>query len=277
VRTASVVGAIILLVVAVIGLRALFLRERAPQIVAQNPPVIEPSPIPNQSPVSTPSNQIVAEIADGDKKIAVDQQGKLSGLESIAPSDQQLIARALSTGRIETSRELSQLSQKSGSLMGEREGVAFALTQPVGVIVLTDRPPFRWHALEGATSYQVSMFDSSFNKIIASPPLSVTSWTPPQLERGKIYSWQVTAMKDGKEIKSPIPPAAEAKFKVLDRARVEEIDRAKRSNSHLVLGVLYARDGLTNEAEREFRELVKENPDSSVARNLLRSVQARKL
>ena len=187
-----------------------------------------------------------------------------------------MIARALTTGRVETSPELQQLSQKSGNLMGAGEGVAFALTQPVGRVLLSDQATFQWHELAGATGYVVSIFDSNFNKITSSPALRHPSWTSPQLVRGRTYSWQVTATKDGKEIVSPAPPAPTAKFKILERAKADELSRAKQTNSHLLLGVLYARDGLLNEAEREFRELARKNPDSSVARNLLRSVQTQR-
>jgi hypothetical protein len=43
--------------------------------------------------------------------------------------------------------------------------------------------------------------------------------------------------------------------------------------SHLALGLTYARFGLVNEAEAEFRKLLNENPDSAIAKRLLRTVQ----
>ncbi len=83
-------------------------------------------------------------------------------------------------------------------------------------------------------------------------------------------------MKEGQEITSPRPPAPQAKFRVLDLARANEISKARRAygSSHLVLGLLYAESGLLKEAEQELRALQKTNPDSELARNLLRQVQA---
>jgi hypothetical protein len=63
---------------------------------------------------------------------------------------------------------------------------------------------------------------------------------------------------------------------VLEQAKANELARAKRlfGTSHLTLGLLYADAGLLSEAEREFRLLRAANPNSELARNLLRQVQA---
>jgi hypothetical protein len=80
---------------------------------------------------------------------------------------------------------------------------------------------------------------------------------------------------DGNEVISPRPPAPQAKFRVLDQARANELAAAKRAyaNSHLTLGLLYAQAGLLSESEQELRLLLKENPNSEVARKLLSQVQ----
>jgi hypothetical protein len=85
----------------------------------------------------------------------------------------------------------------------------------------------------------------------------------------------VSARRGGEEITSPAPPAPEARFKVLGRAGLEELSAAERagSSSHLLRGVLYARAGLLDEAEREFSALLRDNPHSPVARKLLRNVR----
>ena len=159
----------------------------------------------------------------------------------------------------------------------ETEGGSFSVLDPVGHVLLNDRPTFRWSALEGANGYVVEVYDDSFGLVATSPQLTTRSWAAPQtLPRGKVYSWQVKAVKDGEEIKSPRPPAPQAKFRVLDRAKADEIARAKRAHpsSHLTLGLLYAQAGLLKEAEQELRLLQRANPDSDLARGLLRQVQA---
>jgi lipopolysaccharide biosynthesis regulator YciM len=86
----------------------------------------------------------------------------------------------------------------------------------------------------------------------------------------------VIALKDGVEISSPVPPAPEAKFKVLEQTRAEEVNLAKKSypNSHLILGAVYKKAGLLDDAEREFKGLLSANPNSPVAQKLLQNVKS---
>jgi predicted Zn-dependent protease len=144
-------------------------------------------------------------------------------------------------------------------------------------VVDTDRPIFRWRSLIGATAYTVHVFDANFRKVVDSTSQLETEWRVSQpLERGRIYSWQVVAIKEGKELLSPTPPAPEAKFKVLEQAPADELARARRdnANSHLVLGTLYAQAGLLDEAEAEFKALASANPNSEVIQKLLKTVRA---
>src|SRR6185503_7402327 len=111
-----------------------------------------------------------------------------------------------------------------------------------------------------------------FNLVAASPELTSHSWTPSQsLSLGNVYSWQVKAVKDGQEFKSPGPPAPQARFRILDREKANELAKARRAHpsSHLALGLLYAEAGLLKEAEQELRALEKANPDSEIVRSLL--------
>jgi len=81
-------------------------------------------------------------------------------------------------------------------------------------------------------------------------------------------------MADGKAVTSPSPAAPEMKFKVLEESKWQELDRLKRSaGSRLALGLFYARAGMLEEAERELKQLVSDNPNSPLARKLLHSVQ----
>ena len=141
---------------------------------------------------------------------------------------------------------------------------------------MSTQPAFRWSALEGATSYVVEVYDEQFKLVASSSELTARSWTIAKpLARGRVYSWQVKAIKDGQEVTSPRPPAPQAKFRVLDQAKANEIMQAKRAypTSHLTLGLLYADAGLLREAEQEFRLLQRANPDSEIARKLLTQVQ----
>jgi hypothetical protein len=112
--------------------------------------------------------------------------------------------------------------------------------------------------MEGATGYVVEVYDEHFKLVSSSPQVTNLQWATTQaLPRGHVYSWQVKAIKDGQETTSPRPPAPQAKFRVLDQAKVNELTRAKRAygSSHLMLGLLYAEAGLLKEAEAELRLL----------------------
>lgn len=162
-------------------------------------------------------------------------------------------------------------------MSSETQAGEFSVLDPVGSVLMSDRPTFRWSPLDGAAGYVVEVYDDSFNLVATSPQLTARSWAAPQtLPRGKVYSWQVTAVKDGQETKSPRPPAPQAKFRILDRAKADELSRARRAypSSHLTLGLLYAEAGLLKESEQEFRLLQKANPGSELPRRLLRQVQA---
>ncbi|HEU4433816.1 MAG TPA: zf-HC2 domain-containing protein [Pyrinomonadaceae bacterium] len=234
-----------------------------------SPQVTSPEPVP-------PAPAVVAQVNDGSRVLTLDQQGKLSGADDLPPAHQELVKKALTGGRIEKSSQLQGLSRPPSSLMGSDDRKnSFAVLEPIGNVMLTNRPTFRWTALEDATGYVVEVFDEKFNPVTASQQLTALTWMT-TLPRGHVYSWQVKAMKDGQEITSPRPPAPQAKFRVLDQTKANELDNARRIHptSHLLLGVLYADAGLLREAEQELRLMQKENPNSELARNLLRQVQS---
>lgn len=215
---------------------------------------------------------------DGGVRVGVNHQGRVEGLEWLPPSAQREVGLALTGGRLETPAALAQLRGKPGALMGgANQGAPFTLLDPVGAAVRSDRPTLRWQPLDGATQYTVTVFDPNFNTAVKSPPLKQTVWdVPAVLKRGQVYAWQVTAIKDGREVIAPAAPAPEARFEVLGREREDELARVEhaRTHSHLARGVVYARAGLLEDAEREFRALVRDNPRSKLAHRFLSDVRA---
>lgn len=219
---------------------------------------------------------VVVALNDGARQVGLDGQGNLVGLETLPPATQRAVKEALKNEGLKRPAMLDDLSGQNVTLLDPTaEGVPFTLSSPTGVVVENARPTLRWHPLNGANGYVVSIFDGNFKQVAKSAQLSNTSWKPAQpLARGRVYSWQVTALKDGREIVSPAPPAPEARFKVLEAAKAQEIAEARRLGSHLTLGILYARAGLIDEATGEFQMLVKKNPNSTLARRLLNSMQS---
>jgi anti-sigma factor RsiW len=224
-----------------------------------------------------PSSSFVVALNDGGGRVTLDKEGNVAGAP---PPFQQVVKQTLTAQRVETPRTLTELIGKSGVLMGPAdEGHPFALLGPVGTVVISDRPTFRWRALGGADSYVVKIYDADFNEVAVSPRLSETAWgVTRSLERGRTYSWQVTARSGDKDVSSPVKPAPEARFMTLDQAKANELANAKSAaaGSHLTLGVLYAQAGLLDDAERELQALLLANPKSTLAQRLLRSVRAKR-
>src|SRR5262249_39481959 len=105
--------------------------------------------------------------------------------------------------------------------------------------------------------------------------LTATAWqTAELLKRGSVYLWQVTAVVDGIEVTAPAAPMPEARFKILDSAKAKELEQLKQNSklSHLILGTIYAHNGLLEDAERELRLAAHEKQDAAVAGKLLQSL-----
>ena len=251
--------------------------QRREEVVVVPSPSLQPTsaPVPSVQPEPVP---VVAQLNDGAGVVSVDQQGKLSGADNLPPGYQDLLKKALTGQRIEKSSQLQGLTRPSSALMGSGDQAGeFSVLEPGGNVLMSDRPTFRWTKMEGASGYVVEVYDDQFKLVSSSPEITSLSWTTAQaLLRGRVYSWQVKAIKDGQQTTSPRPPAPQAKFRVLDQAKANELMRAKRAygSSHLMLGLLYADAGLLREAEAELRLLRRANPDSEIAQKLLRQIQA---
>jgi len=152
---------------------------------------------------------------------------------------------------------------------------SFTIVRPFATMVSNDRPTFSWTALNGATSYTVSVFDADLHLIEASKPLDETQWMmSDHLQPGIVYTWTVTALKDGQEIVAPAPPAR-AEFKILAEPDLRKLKRmVARTTSHAARGLLYARAGLLDEAEKEFQTYLGLRPADDRVRRLLRIVKS---
>jgi hypothetical protein len=225
-----------------------------------------------------PNTQFAIVLNDGASQVTMDNQGTLAGLEQLSPRIQQKIKVALQAGKLEQPAALGQVNSKPSTLLSESgDGLPFLLLNPLAQVVRSQQPTFRWRSLPGAQSYKVIVTDADLNEVAISPLLNTTEWRITQpLKPGGIYSWQVTALKNGVAVTSPALPAPQAKFKILDHSTLETLQQAERAypRSHITRGVLYSEAGLLEDAERELRLLVRENPNADIARRLLRSIRS---
>jgi hypothetical protein len=241
-------------------------------------PVVTPVVSPNPTKEGAAA-MVIAQLNDGAGQVVLDANGKLSGVDYLPPAYQQMIENTLSSQRLEKPPLLAGLVRPDALSMrgSDNQGNKFSVINPVGIVMLSDRPTFRWSRLEGATGYVVEVYDDKLSQVTTSSQLTDTSWTTPQsLKRGAIYSWQVTAIKGGEEFSSPRPPASLAKFRILDETLANEVVQARRAyaSSHLTLALVYTKAGLLDEAELEFRALQKANPNSTISRRLLANLRA---
>jgi anti-sigma factor RsiW len=253
-------------------------KEEKQEVVVAPAPSLQPSPsVEPTVQVQPEAVPVVAQLNDGAGVLTLDREGKLAGADNLPPSYKALLKKALTSQRIERSSQLQGLTRPPSSLMGSNEpGREFSVLAPAGIVLMSDRPSFRWSRLEGATNYLVEVYDEQFRKVMTSPEITTVSWNATQsLPRGQVYSWQVKAVKDGQEVTVPRPPAPQAKFRVIDQGRMNEIARARRAygSSHLTLALLYAEAGLLREAEQELQVVQRANPRSEIVKKLLRQVR----
>jgi hypothetical protein len=144
--------------------------------------------------------------------------------------------------------------------------------RPLGEVVESDRPTFRWPETSGAT-YTVLVGEKG--RVVAqSSPLTTNTWrseTP--LPRGRTYSWQVEARRGEETSMFPAPPAAMARFHVLEARLKAQLDAARRAvpGDDLLLGIIAARAGLRDTALQHLRAAAERGEPE--ARPLLDSVQ----
>lgn len=153
--------------------------------------------------------------------------------------------------------------------------VSFTIVGPYSTVISNDRPTFRWTALSGASHYTVSLYDANLNLIKTSEPLTDTQWViPNQLDRGVIYTWVVTAIKDSKEVLAPTLPAR-AEFKIIEKSELIKLDkRVNQMHSSIARGVLYARAGLLDDAEQQLRAYLSLHPADETAMKLLQIIKS---
>jgi hypothetical protein len=144
---------------------------------------------------------------------------------------------------------------------------------------MSDRLYFRWTPLAGAQSYSVEVRDSTSDREVESDKLLKPEWTPTKpFERGHTYYWVVVAtVGDGSRVYVPGAGSPSAVFAILPSNAFDMLEHAKAmsNGSHLLLAVLYSRQGLLPEARAQLKALKSENPNSALVARLERSLENR--
>ena len=243
---------------------------------ATNPqPYVYHAPEPQSSPTLVADQPVLINDAPG--QIAIYKDGRVTGLDDLSEESRQQIARAALSEQVEPAAVLKDLAAHRSDLRGGPDpDKEIKLLYPTRRVIIEDQPVFSWKQLPEAASYQVYLIDARGSEIVRSEvlPATQTKWRISEhLRRGQTFSWVVACIVDGKEIISPSAAEPEMKFAVLSSADLQELDHLKKEDSHLALGIFYARTGLLSNAEREFQILVAANPQSELAKRLLQSVR----
>jgi len=286
-------AAIVIVGIAIVIGIGVMLRQRAQNLQAQQVPTPQvspgstpdsraanfpsPPPAPIESPIEKPNNaETIVTLNDRGGTITVDKSGNVAGLDDVAASTRDEIAKVLISEKLEQPAILKELGGQDSGLRGSQNTPPFMLTSPPRTVIVIDRPTLKWEKAPGASTYRVYVSDPTGQEVARSEelPSERTEWILPRpLKRGDIYLWTVVAVVDGKEIVSPGPSSPEMKFQVLAMSSVQQLYQLKKAHSHLALGTFYTKVGMIVEAEREFQELARLNPNAEVVKKLLRSAQ----
>lgn len=224
-----------------------------------------------------PPGDILLAIVDHGQPLALRSDGQLSSPVPLPQAYEELLKRTLTNQRLALPALLNELKSGARDLRsGEVEAPRFALLAPLGKVVQTNRPVFRWQFVPGAANYIVAVLDRNFNPVLTSEALSKPEWQASRpLPRGRVYLWQVTAQVGEQQFIAPAVSAPDARFQILAQDKAAELQRAAANfkQSHLLLGTFYAQAGLLAEAERELQALLAENPQSAVVKKLLQQVR----
>jgi hypothetical protein len=234
---------------------------------AGRPPGSSPSGSPSEGPEQAP-----LELRDG--PLVITAVGEVSGVD--APW-QELVRRAVE------GPALTPPAVAGGLLRaGERQRTAgtpspaVSPLEPLSRVVLDRRPRFVWSGPRALEPYRVEIYDASFRRVAASPPLVERAWTPGRpLPAGEELTWQVVSLRGDETVAYPRPPEPPAVVLIAEPAVAREVAAARASGSRLVAGLALWRAGLLEEAAAELAALARDNPESEVARRLAESAARR--
>jgi hypothetical protein len=218
----------------------------------------------------------LASLNDGNYQLSLDKSGHLRGAEGLEPDQRDALQTALSSGRLAVNNSSKFPANQQETLLGGPVAAPlFKALSPVGKVVIEDRPTFTWEPLATATGYRVRVYGTGYHKIAESPLVHGNGWqaiTP--LPRGESYTWTVTAESLKGEVRAPAPPQPEAAFQVVDAVTARALEQASssRGTDHLLLAVLYARAGATDEARVQLGLLAAQNPGSKLVDQLKASI-----
>lgn len=234
--------------------------------VATNPPVTPEAPK-----TITPAPTRIAMLKDG--AISVESVGGKIEVKSAGHDLESVVAasvnRKIRTGRLPADMKLAMNPE---TLRGSAGNVDIRKTSPAASGMLSSQPQFKWDAVDGAESYRIQVSSADGTTAVDTVTSATSFRTEKKLPAGA-YVWTVSVRMG--ELAEWQASKAQS-FRILSQSDAELLSIAKRkyAGSHLVMGTVYERLGMIDEATREYQALVKENPGSPLAEKLLSGVRS---
>jgi len=142
------------------------------------------------------------------------------------------------------------------------------VSAPNGEAIRGVSPVLRWQQIPNVEGYEVAVFDEDFNRLAKIENLKGNVWRVPNLIKGKLYQWQVSAKSSEANGKTQ-NYLGQGKFYVVSQNDENKINKAGNA---LERGKAFAEAGLLKEAANELRKYLKANPNSENAKNFLRQI-----
>jgi hypothetical protein len=216
---------------------------------------------------------VVAELRDGSGTLQLDSNGVLHAPSPMDAADQMALTEALKSRSLPLAAIPSDLAAPPGTLLGPSKPDEFSPLAPLSLTVYSDRPQFRWQALTGALTYELQIFDAEFREVDSSGRIQATEWIPVRpLARGALYQWQIIAYRANDSVRTPTPPAPDARFRVLNSESFQKIEAARAMQEHFLAAVLLAKAGMKEEVRKEMDAVAALNPGSELVKEMWRGL-----
>ena len=206
-----------------------------------------------------------ATIRDDGVTFHLSADGTVAALNATAAGTLQQLRRGVIPG----ATIAVQFAPQAERLRGGRPESGLAVTGPFGVIA-DDQPEFAWRDDDDPAKYKVDVVDLSYRRIAGSGEIAKRTWRPAKpLPRNITLEWQVTRHRGGRTSVSPEPPDPPARFRVISDSASHELRDAQAKRSHLLAALVYAREGMIDDAHGELAKLAALNPRSPLLQQLL--------
>jgi hypothetical protein len=212
---------------------------------------------------------------DGDVQVALMRDGRVSGLDNYDAAWREAAGDAFQKG-LPLPAEFERLANAASANGRGDQRLSAAILRPYLTAVQETQPELVWKGSQDANRYRVEVFEvGGADPVRVEETVSSVWRVSPPLTRGTIYWWRVAYLVGNRTLSTPSSNETPAVFCVISDETVQRIKVEERnlSDSQFLLGLLYAREGLLDDAEAKWSQLEKENSGSELVGKLLTSLR----